>query len=416
MRSDYAEHQTTRADGDAATRTPTRTDYREAGEIFDELLKTKRLDEYVGTRPRDVRIFEDALAQATARAYAVEPDAADGSSGDDAHDDAATRLAHAAPDASTAAHLFLQRVLYRINRLKFFWYDDLSNYDNERSAYLRGVRERIEAVWSEWELAQLDAGAIRGEDVREALLARAAEDVSPPVSAAGLYFRDEVGEAGYRRLLAIASLDGLVEASQLSRTLGGVSNDIHAVMTRLLVEEYGGGRLSRKHSTFFTAMLTELGMSAEPEAYFALVPWEVLAAINHSFLLSERKRFYLRYVGGLLYTEVSVPASFDNYRAAAERLKMSDAARGYWELHIKEDERHGRWMLHDVALPLAAKYPREAWEIVLGYDQQKHLSDRAGASVERAARQAEREATRDAAHEAAHVSLEREATAQGVGA
>jgi hypothetical protein len=172
-------------------------------------------------------------------------------------------------------------------------------------------------------------------------------------------------------------------------------------MTRLLVEEYGGGRINRKHSTFFTAMLTELNMHTEPEAYFDLVPWEVLATINHSFLLSERKRFYLRYVGGLLYTEISVPAAFDNYRAAAERLHMSEAARGYWELHIREDERHGRWMLHDVALPLAAKYPTEAWEIVLGYDQQRFLSGRAGLSVERHVREASHVACKEAAREEA---------------
>ena len=43
-----------------------------------------------------------------------------------------------------AAHLFLQRTLYRINRLKLFWYDDLARYDNERSNYLRSVRDRIE--------------------------------------------------------------------------------------------------------------------------------------------------------------------------------------------------------------------------------------------------------------------------------
>jgi hypothetical protein len=202
--------------------------------------------------------------------------------------------------------------------------------------------------------------------------------VAPLPSAEGIYFRDGMGVAGYRRLLEIASLDGLVEASQLSRTLGGVANDIHAMMTRLLVEEYGGGRLSRKHSSFFTHMLEELGIDATPEAHFDVVPWEVLAAINHSFLLSERKRYYLRYVGGLLYTEISVPAAFENYRLAAERLGMSQKARGYWELHIKEDERHGRWMLNDVALPLAARYPQNAPEIVLGYDQQKFMSARAG--------------------------------------
>jgi hypothetical protein len=351
--------------------------YNEAEESFARLMKTVCLDEHVRSRPPAASLFERVLEEALAAAYTV------GAGGIETNGRAG---------ANEAAHLFLQRVLYRINRLKFFWYDDLGNYDNERSSYLRHVRDRIEEAWQAWEIAFLNSAALKNEDVREGLLRRAARDVLPAPSASGLYFRNHVNEAGYRRLLAIASLDGLVEASQLSRTLGGVSNDIHAVMTRLLVEEYGGGRINRKHSTFFTAMLSELNMPVEPEYYLDLVPWEVLAAINHSFLLSERKRFYLRYVGGLLYTEISVPAAFDNYRAAAERLGMSAAARGYWELHIREDERHGQWMLHDVALPLAAKYPAAAREIMLGYDQQKFISDRAGESVERAARAAECEA------------------------
>ncbi|HEX8492063.1 MAG TPA: iron-containing redox enzyme family protein [Pyrinomonadaceae bacterium] len=370
MQNEHVAYPARAAATHAATQAPEER-YDEAEEIFAGLMKVARLDEHVCSRPRSVIFFERALEEALLTAYGVETN-------DDAH--------------VAAAHLFLQRVLYRINRLKFFWYDDLSNYDNERSSYLRSVRNRIEEQWQEWESAQLNREALRREDVREGLLRRAALDVLPIPSDGGLYFRDEATEAGYRRLLAIVSLDGLVEASQLSRTLGGVSNEVHAVMTRLLVEEYGGGRLNRKHSTFFTAMLTELGMRTEPEGYFRLVPWEVLATINHSFLLSERKRFYLRYVGGLLYTETSVPAAFDNYRAAAQRLGMSEAARGYWDLHIKEDERHGRWMLHDVALPLAAKYSNEAWEIMLGYDQQKLMSARAGASVERSAREAERAA------------------------
>lgn len=373
MRSEtatYPVHPAAEAHAAPWARADAEADYVEAEQIFIELMRSHDLDERVTARPPEVCSFERTFEKALVVAYGVEAGGAVAAS-------------------ARAARLFLHRVLYRINRLKLFWYDELSNYENERSAYLRRIRDRIEAAWQEWELAQLDTEALRHEDVREALIGRAARDVAPAPSISGQYFRERVGEAGYRRLLAIASLDGLVEASQLSRTLGGVSNDIQAVMTRLLVEEYGGGRLNRKHSTFFTAMLTELGMLTEAESYFELVPWEVLAAINHSFLLSERKRFYLRYVGGLLHTEISVPAAFDNYRAAAERLGMSGAARGYWELHIKEDERHGQWMLHDVALPLAAKYMEEAWEIVLGYDQQRLMSDRAGAAIEREARAAD---------------------------
>lgn len=332
--------------------TPLSEYFMNAIEQFESLLVTDELDRKIESGVPGAEEFEHALN------YALKSAFNDGPTDDE-------------------VHLFLQRVLYRINRLKFFWYDDLDHYKNERSEYLRRVRDRIESRWEPWELSQF-ASRLHGKDVAWALRDRAADDVAPPPSPEGIYFRDEMGVAGYQGLLEIASLDGLVEASQLSRTLGGVANDIHAMMTRLLVEEYGGGRLSRKHSSFFTHMLEELGIDATPEAHFDVVPWQVLATINHSFLLSERKRFYLRYVGGLLYTEISVPAAFDNYRLAAERLGMSGKARGYWDLHIKEDERHGRWMLNDVALPLAARYPRQATEIVLGYDQQRFMSGRAG--------------------------------------
>jgi hypothetical protein len=340
--------------------------YDEALELLLALLKVPDLDRNLQAQRVLVYDFERALERALVAAYAAETGAQD-------------------------AHLFLQRVLYHINRLKLFWYDDLRHYVNERSNYLRAIRDRIEDEWQRWELGQLDQERLRGSEVGAALRERAAADLDPAPSQDQKFFSEQVGLRGYRRLLEIASLDGLVEASQLSRTLGGVGNEIHSMLTRLLVEEYGGGRLARKHSSYFTAMLSALGLRTETEAYFAVVPWEVLATINHSFLLSERKRYFLRYIGGLLYTEVSVPAAFHHYHRAAERLGLTSEAMGYWDLHIKEDERHGRWMLHDVALPLAARYGADAWELVLGYDQQRLMSNRAGSATARAAREAEQE-------------------------
>jgi Iron-containing redox enzyme len=190
-------------------------------------------------------------------------------------------------------------------------------------------------------------------------------------------------------LLAIASFDGLVEASRLSRILGGAANEVQCTLVRVLLEEYGNGRLSRKHSTFFAQMLAEFEMNTQPEGYFDLVPWEVLASGNHNFLMTERKRYFLRYNGGLTYFEVAGPAAYKNYLAAAQRLELSEAAMGYWELHIREDERHGRWMLDDIALPLAELYPNHAWELLLGYDQEKRMGDRAASAVVRSIRKAE---------------------------
>jgi hypothetical protein len=346
----------------------TAPDYREAEWQFTLLLETENLDQQVNTQPSIASRFEAALAIALATAYTGDPNA-------------------------EAAHLFLQRVLYQINRLKLFWYDDLRHYTNERSAYLRKVRDQIEAVWQNWELAQLDVAALQQLDatgVKQALIERAAADLDPPLSENSRFLREQMTEAGYCWLLAIASFDGLVEASRLSRILGGAGNEIQSTLTRVLMEEYGNGRLARKHSTFFAQMLAEFGMHTEPEAYFDIVPWEVLAVINHNFLLTELKRYFLRYNGGLAYFEVAGPAAYRDYLAAAQRLGLSAAAMGYWELHIREDERHGRWMLDDVALPLAEKYPTEAWELVLGYDQERLMGDRAAAAVIHSVREAER--------------------------
>ena len=201
-------------------------------------------------------------------------------------------------DDDESAHLFVQRCLYKINRLKLFWDDDLKNYSNENSRFLFNLRSDIENQWSAWEEKQIVID--HPTDVGSALHDRVQEDLNPELSEDERYVRDHVSDAGYRRLLAIASLDGLVEASQLSRVLGGASSEVQLMLTRILWEEYGSGKLERKHSTFFAAMMDGMGLDSRPEAYFDLVPWEVLSNINHSFMVSEQKRKFLRYIGGLL--------------------------------------------------------------------------------------------------------------------
>ena len=327
-------------------------EYEKAESEFIELINCDDLDGKVLTEPHIVENFNDKIHCA---------------------------LKQSLEDDDESAHLFVQRCLYKINRLKLFWDDDLKNYSNENSCFLFNLRSNIENQWSAWEEKQIII--YRPNDVYQALCDRVKEDLDPELSEDGRYIRDHVSDEGYRRLLAIASLDGLVEASQLSRVLGGASSEVQLMLTRILWEEYGSGKLERKHSTFFATMLSQMRLDSKPEAYFDLVPWEVLANINHSFMVSEHKQKFLRYVGGLLYIEVSVPESFINNKLAGERLGLSPDAISYWDIHIKEDIRHGQWMLDDVALPLVEKYDKDAWEIVLGYDQQKYLSSRAFSSV-----------------------------------
>lgn len=337
----------------------------EAEQQFIQLLKTENLDHEVAKHPDLVNSLQAKVKDALQLAYKTSYQGIQ----------------------TESAHLFLQRILYRINRLNLFWYDDLQQYKNERSLYLQCFRDDIEAEWQTWENNQLDIPQLRSLDVKHALTELARKDLDPPLTPNKRYIRQEMTIDGYRLLLAICSLDGLVEASRLSRILGGASNEVQATLMRVLLEEYGNGRLNRKHSTFFAQMMMELGLETKPEAHFNLVPWEVLACINQNFLLTERKRFFLRYNGGLTYFEIAGPSIYKDYSIAAKRLGLSDNAKEYWELHIREDERHGQWMVQEVALPLAAQYPEDAWELLLGYEQEKGMGNRAGMAIVRAIQQ-----------------------------
>ncbi|GIL58891.1 hypothetical protein Vafri_13704, partial [Volvox africanus] len=155
---------------------------------------------------------------------------------------------------------------------------------------------------------------------------------------------------------ATGSLDGLVEASRQARVCSGAANEVSATVFRVLMEEYGNGRLSRKHSTFYHSMMAQMGLDTRPEAYFDLVPWQWLACANHNFLMTERRRNYLRYLGGLTYFEVNGPSMYRTYCTAAQRQGLPPSGWGYWELHVREDERHGRQMVEEVAFPLIQRW------------------------------------------------------------
>src|SRR4028118_845928 len=134
---------------------PVLPNYEAAERQLVDLLEVEDLDKTVATKPLIVSDFESAIA-------------------------VALRSAYQEPNGSEAAHRFLQRVLYRINRLNLFWYDDLRRYNNERSHYLRSVRDRIEEPWQQWEIAQIDVAALQNiEDVKQALRDRADADVAP---------------------------------------------------------------------------------------------------------------------------------------------------------------------------------------------------------------------------------------------
>lgn len=113
-------------------------------------------------------------------------------------------------------------------------------------------------------------------------------------------------------------------------------------------------------------------------------PPQWLAVTNHNFHLTERRRHYLRYVGGLAFFETSGPSVYRTYCAAGERLRLDPSAAGYWALHVKEDERHGRWMVEDAAVPLAHRWAGRQRAVGAGSDPRVTLHAEGHRQVQRA--------------------------------
>ncbi|NJO66630.1 MAG: iron-containing redox enzyme family protein [Leptolyngbyaceae cyanobacterium RM1_405_57] len=294
---------------------------------------------------------------------------------------------------SHLAHRFLQRVLYQINHQLNRPNVELSKFcQKECGSYLYDLKTQIESVWQRWELSQFDLATLQKVSIEQALSQRVVADSNPISAENARFFRTQMTLTGYRRLMAIAPLDGLAAVSHLCRTWDAASKEqsILNECTRLFSQENYVGTLNRPHSTYFTEMFLALGIDTQPETYFDLVPWEVLALLNQSFLLTEEKHHLLQYVGGLLYLEVAVPATFTHYQVAAQRLDLPSVVISYWNLHTQLHREDGCQMLDKIVLPLANQYPEQAWELILGYDQQRAMSRRAAAAIASSVRAAER--------------------------
>lgn len=49
---------------------------------------------------------------------------------------------------------------------------------------------------------------------------------------------------------------------------------------------------------------------SEEESYLDLLPWQWLAGANQDFLITERRRHYLRYAGALSFFEINGPSVY----------------------------------------------------------------------------------------------------------
>lgn len=193
------------------------------------------------------------------------------------------------------------------------------------------------------------------------------------------YFRTAgLGPEHYRDFLLQSSADLLAEASASALGIVGEFGAPQSALFRILIDEFGYGIPSRKHSVLFQGLMRSFELSDSYNSYWHLFYTETLNLHNWIHYVFQNPRNIFLQVGFLMYAEVAYQrATLDHDRYLAEFHPR--AARHYFTEHAHIDVHHSHIVLEEVAAPLVALYGDDAGaEIVAGAQMTRAIFDRQG--------------------------------------
>ena len=176
---------------------------------------------------------------------------------------------------------------------------------------------------------------------------------SPALTAIGAARDQAVAADTYLVQLA---LDGLTEASAMSRNLGGAYGLEQSALFKIFIDEFGYGVYDAKHTTIFAKMLRSRAMRTHVHAYWNFYLPGPLATNNHYYYLSRDHAKFFRYAGAVTYAEAVFAPAFVKMIKTYREVFGADVDLHYCEEHAHIDEHHGRITREQVLLALAKRH------------------------------------------------------------
>lgn len=152
------------------------------------------------------------------------------------------------------------------------------------------------------------------------------------------------------------ALDGLTEASAMSRNLGGAYGPEQSALFKIFIDEFGYGVYDAKHTTIFAKMLRSRAMATHVHAYWNFYLAGPLATNNHYYFLSRDHAKFFRYAGAVTYAEAVFAPSFVKMVKTYRDIFGDDVDLHYCDEHAHIDEHHGRITREQVLLALAQRH------------------------------------------------------------
>jgi hypothetical protein len=176
---------------------------------------------------------------------------------------------------------------------------------------------------------------------------------SPALNAIAAARRPEVAADTYLVQLA---LDGLTEASAMSRNLAGAYGPEQSALFKIFIDEFGYGVYDTKHTTIFAKMLRSRAMATHVHAYWNFYLAGPLATNNFYYYLSRDHAKFFRYAGAVTYAEAVFAPAFVKMIKVYREIFGEDVDLHYCDEHAHIDEHHGRITREQVLLALAEKH------------------------------------------------------------
>ncbi|NJO94343.1 MAG: iron-containing redox enzyme family protein [Hydrococcus sp. RM1_1_31] len=156
------------------------------------------------------------------------------------------------------------------------------------------------------------------------------------------------------------------KVEQHERRLNCLSNSKDCANTYAWFKQQSEADIKVKYSQSLVEALDALEMQPDPEIYFDVVPWEVLAAIEQDYWLMSVPDRFLRSIGSLLYTEIATPTISSSYQVATERLNLPTSAKRYWHLQAQPRVQLVHQILEDIARLVETQPSDDVWKILWG--------------------------------------------------
>jgi len=171
--------------------------------------------------------------------------------------------------------------------------------------------------------------------------------------------------------------DFLIESSPMARYAPGSYGKVGSDLFKIIIDEYGYGDDSKRHSSLFENTLQSCGLSCHPHRYWQYYLGSSLMLSNYYNMLTRGKLNFFRYLGAIYQAETAFVSACNCWRGAV-LISIEAADISYFDEHCHIDIDHSRMVFDTLIDPVVQQYgPSIIPDIVRGFEEASWLSSHA---------------------------------------